>query len=150
MNIARRLTLHFREIQKNPLSYCYAEPLDPENDLTNWKGWIEGPDDSPYSHQRFDLSINFPSDYPFKPPKIRFLTPIYHPNIGANGEICLDLLHSQWSPALSVHSLLISLCSLLTDPNPEHGLNKETLHLFRTDRSKYEQTAKQWTINSKL
>jgi ubiquitin-conjugating enzyme E2 D/E len=58
----------------------------------------------------------------------------------------LDILHSQWSPALTIHSLLISLCSLLTDPNPEHGLNKEALQLYRTNKEKYEETAKQWTI----
>jgi ubiquitin-conjugating enzyme E2 D/E len=154
MALLRRLIHHYREIEKNPPPYCYASPVDSSKDMIDWVGWIDGPEDSPYFNGRFSLSLTFTSDFPFKPPQIKFVTPIFHPNISAEGEICLDILHSQWSPAITIRSLLISLCSLLTDPNPEHGLNKEALQLYRTDRSKYEQAAKQWTniyaIDTKL
>ena len=147
MSLLRCLTHHYREIEKNPPPYCYAQPVDPSKDLTNWIGWIDGPEESPYYNGRFSLSLKFPSDFPFKPPEMKFVTAIYHPNISSKGEICLDILHSQWSPALTIRGLLISLCSLLTDPNPAHGLNKEALQLFRTNKQKYEEIAKQWTIN---
>ena len=61
-----------------------------------------GPGDSPYSGGVFFLAIHFPTDYPFKPPKVNFTTRIYHPNINSNGSICLDILRDQWSPALTI------------------------------------------------
>jgi ubiquitin-conjugating enzyme E2 D len=67
-----------------------------------WQATIMGPPDSPYQGGVFFLTIHFPSDYPFKPPKIAFTTRIYHPNINSNGSICLDILRSQWSPALTI------------------------------------------------
>ena len=64
------------------------------------------------------MQIVFPPDYPFKPPKIRFLTKMYHCNVDAKGGICLDILKEHWSPALTISKVLLSICSLLTDPNP--------------------------------
>jgi ubiquitin-conjugating enzyme E2 D/E len=57
----------------------------------------------------------------------------------------LDILHDKWSPALSLRSVLLSLCSLLTDPNPEHGLEQEILNVYRTNKAKYEENAREWT-----
>lgn len=140
----KRLIHHQNEIKTNPLTYCYAAPANEGEDLTNWIGYIDGPDDSPYQGGRFHLKIDFPSDYPFRPPHIHFTTQIYHPNISLKGEICLDLLHTQWSPALSIRALLISLCSLLTDPNIEHGLNQDALKLYRTNRNQYDENVRFW------
>jgi len=145
MSLTRRLLHHHREMQKNPSPLCHAEPKDAVKDMTHWIGWIDGPQDTPYTGGRFHLKIDFPSDYPFRAPQIQFVTPVYHPNISTKGEICLDILHSQWSPVLTVRSLLISLCSLLTDPNPEHGLNKEALKVYVSDQEKYNEIAKEWT-----
>merc|ERR1711861_97951 len=85
--------------------------------MFNWQATIMGPPDSAYEGGIFFLNINFPSDYPFKPPKVTFTTKIYHCNVNSNGSICLDILQSQWSPALTVSKVLLSVCSLLTDPN---------------------------------
>merc|ERR1719507_1080864 len=71
-----------------------------------------GPPDSPYQGGVFFLTIHFPTDYPFKPPKVAFTTRIYHPNINSNGSICLDILRSQWSPALTISKVLLSVCSV--------------------------------------
>lgn len=104
-----------------------------------------GPPDSPYSGGIFFLQIHFPTDYPFKPPKVNFTTKIYHPNINSNGSICLDILRDQWSPALTISKVLLSICSMLTDPNPDDPLVPEIAHLYKTDRSRYEATAREWT-----
>ncbi len=125
--------------------------------------------DSPYTGGVFFLNITFPTDYPFKPPKVSFTTRIYHPNINANGSICLDILRDQWSPALTISkgmrgvhrhclpcpldpnrwlicsAVLLSICSMLTDPNPDDPLVPEIAHTYKTDRAKYEQTAREWT-----
>lgn len=145
MSFAKRLVLNYREMENNPHPLCHARPKDVAKDIMHWIGYIDGPQDTPYAGGRFHLMINFPLDYPFKPPEIQFITPIYHPNISTEGEICMDILHSQWSPALSVRNLLISLCSLLADPNSEHGLNKDALRDYQMDQKKYNEIANEWT-----
>ena len=104
-----------------------------------------GPEDSPYAGGVFFLNIHFPPDYPFKPPKVSFTTKIYHPNINANGSICLDILKDQWSPALTISKVLLSISSLLTDPNPDDPLVPEIANIFKNDTAKYNATAKEWT-----
>ena len=104
-----------------------------------------GPDDSPYAGGVYFLNIHFPTDYPFKPAKINFTTRIYHPNINSNGSICLDILKDQWSPALTISKVLLSISSLLTDANPDDPLVPEIAHIYKTDKSKYEATAREWT-----
>ncbi|KAK8560896.1 hypothetical protein V6N13_026331 [Hibiscus sabdariffa] len=106
-----------------------------------------GPPDSPYAGGVFLVSIHFPPDYPFKPPKVSFRTKVFHPNINSNGSICLDILKEQWSPALTISKVLLSICSLLTDPNPDDPLVPEIAHMYKTDKNKYETTARSWTQN---
>jgi ubiquitin-conjugating enzyme E2 D/E len=90
------------------------------NDMFHWQATIMEPNDSPYQGGVFFLTIRFPTDSPFKPPKwVAFTTRIYHPNINSKGSICLDILRSHWSPALTVSKVLLSICSLLCDPNSD-------------------------------
>ena len=131
------------DLHKDPPTNCSAGPVG--EDVFHWQATIIGPDDSPYAHGVFNLSIHFPTDYPFKPPKVAFSTKIYHPNINSNGSICLDILRSQWSPALTISKVLLSICSLLTDPNPDDPLVPEIARLWKSDRAKYNETARQWT-----
>nr|GMC80070.1 ubiquitin-conjugating enzyme E2 28 [Ipomoea batatas] len=114
-------------------------------DMFHWQATIMGPPDSPYAGGVFLVTIHFPPDYPFKPPKVAFRTKVFHPNINSNGSICLDILKEQWSPALTISKVLLSICSLLTDPNPDDPLVPEIAHMYKTDRAKYEATARSWT-----
>lgn len=145
MTLLKCLTKQLKELEKDPPPYCSAHPVNHENDMINWIGSIRGPEGTPFENGVFKLTIHFPPDYPFKPPRIRFATRIYHPNISSQGDICLDILRTNWSPALTIRTVLLSLCSLLTDPNPEHGLEQEILHVYRTDKNLYEKNAKEWT-----
>ncbi|CAH2054490.1 unnamed protein product [Thlaspi arvense] len=132
-----------KDLQKDPPSNCSAGPV--AEDMFHWQATIMGPPDSPYAGGVFLVSIHFPPDYPFKPPKVSFKTKVYHPNINSNGSICLDILKEQWSPALTISKVLLSICSLLTDPNPDDPLVPEIAHMYKTDKSKYESTARSWT-----
>jgi len=139
----KRITKELTDLGKDPPSNCSAGPVG--DDMFQWQATILGPSDSPYQGGVFFLTITFPSDYPFKPPKIAFSTKIYHPNINSNGSICLDILRSQWSPALTISKVLLSICSLLTDPNPDDPLVPEIARTFKTNREQYNQLAADWT-----
>ncbi|RMZ78040.1 hypothetical protein DV737_g4119, partial [Chaetothyriales sp. CBS 132003] len=130
-------------VEADPPSSCSAGPMG--DDLFHWQATIMGPSDSPFQGGVFFLAIHFPTDYPFKPPKVNFTTRIYHPNINSNGSICLDILRDQWSPALTISKVLLSICSMLTDPNPDDPLVPEIAHVYKTDRERYEATAREWT-----
>ncbi|KAI3837108.1 hypothetical protein MKX03_031054 [Papaver bracteatum] len=93
------------------------------------QGTIMGPTDSPYAGGVFLISIDISKDYPFKPPKVAFKTQVFHPNINSSGSICLDILKEQWSPALTVNKVMLSICSLLTDLNPDDPLVLEIAHI---------------------
>jgi len=104
-----------------------------------------GPADSAYEGGVFLLKIEFPKDYPFKPPKIKFETKIYHCNVNDKGGICLDILKDNWSPALTISKVLLSICSLLNDPNPDDPLVPEIADLYKKNRAAHDNTARDWT-----
>lgn len=105
---------------------------------------VMGPEKSAYEGGVFFLNVNFPTDYPFKPPKVQFTTKIYHCNVNSNGSICLDILKDQWSPALTISKVLLSISSLLTDPNPNDPLVPEIAQLYLKDKKKHDETAVDW------
>ncbi len=139
----KRIKKELEEINRDPPANCSAGLVD--DDLYHWQATIMGPSDSPYQGGVFFLSINFPMDYPFKPPKCVFQTKIYHPNINSNGAICLDILKDQWSPALTVSKVLLSISSLLCDPNPDDPLVPEIANLYKTNVRQFNENARNWT-----
>ena len=139
----KRIKKEYEELQRDPPANCSAGPIG--DDLFKWQAHIVGPGDSPYQNGLFALHIVFPMDYPFKPPKLSFVTKIYHPNINSNGAICLDILKDQWSPALTIGKVLLSISSLLCDPNPDDPLVPEIANLYKTNKVKFEENAKAWT-----
>ena len=133
----RRIQKELADLEKDPPANCSAGPISP-TDKFQWQATIMGPEGSPYHGGVYFLNIHFPSDYPFKPPKIQFTTRIFHPNINANGSICLDILKETWSPALTISKVLLSISSLLTDPNPDDPLVPDIAHMYKNDKPKYE------------
>ena len=148
MSAIKRLQRELLEVSEltnqDPQNIVYSvAPV--EQNLFQWTGFIFGPTKSPYQGGVFRIIVNFPPDYPFRPPHVHFNTPIYHPNINQAGAICLDILKDQWSPALTITKVLLSISSLLTDPNPNDPLAHEIAQVYLTNRRLYEQTAKRWT-----
>jgi len=140
---SKRITNELKDLRKDPPTSCSAGPIG--DDIYKWEGCIFGPEDSPYVGGMFHLAIDFPVDYPFRPPHVRFTTKIYHPNINASGLICLDILKGQWSPALTISKVLLSITSLLTDPNPNDPFVLDIANLYKQDRAAYEEKAREWT-----
>lgn len=146
MAALRRLQKELVEIRDNPPENCTAGPVDMDDSMFHWQATLQGPEGSVYENGLFYLNIHFPSEYPFKPPRIRFITQIYHCNISGSGGICLDILKNQWSPALTLSKVLLSISSLLTDCNPDDPLVPEIAELYRQDREAHDSKARLWTL----
>jgi len=138
-----RLKKELVALHKSPPANCSAGPVN--DDIFFWKATIMGPSDSPYYNGVFELDIHFPVNYPFKPPKCNFITKIYHPNINSAGSICVDILKNNWSPALTISKVLLSICSLLNDPNPDDPLDIDIANEYKDNYQQFINTAKTWT-----
>lgn len=104
-----------------------------------------GPKGSPYEGGIFELELFLPEGYPMKPPIVRFLTRIFHPNIDNVGRICLDILKKQWSPALQIRTVLLSIQALLSSPNMDDPLSNDVAKVWQMNAEKACNMAKQWT-----
>jgi len=140
----KRINKELKDLTEDPPANCSAGPQG--DDLFDWIATIMGPEGTPYHGGIFFLRINFPSDYPFKAPKIAFTTPIYHCNVNKSGGICLDILKGQWSPALTISKVLLSITSLLSDPNPDDPLMPEIAKLYKSNKAKHDVNARESTI----
>ena len=144
MSTIKRLNADLKEMLEHPPTNCSAGPIS--DNIYEWQATILGPHDSPYHNGVFYLNINFTEEYPFKPPKIKFTTKIYHCNINSRGSICLDILKNEWSPALTISKVLLSICSLMTDPNPNDPLVTEIADLYLKNRNLHNTKAREHTI----
>nr|XP_046254908.1 ubiquitin-conjugating enzyme E2 E1 isoform X1 [Scatophagus argus] len=140
---AKRIQKELADITLDPPPNCSAGPKG--DNIYEWRSTILGPPGSVYEGGVFFLDIAFTPDYPFKPPKVTFRTRIYHCNINSQGVICLDILKDNWSPALTISKVLLSICSLLTDCNPADPLVGSIATQYTTNRAEHDRTAKQWT-----
>ncbi|TIC30527.1 putative ubiquitin-conjugating enzyme E2 [Wallemia mellicola] len=136
------------------------QAIPSEEDIRYFDVSIQGPDGSPFEKGIFKLELWLPSSYPMEPPKVRFLTKIYHPNIDKLGRICLDILkggyslyitsdqltHSdKWSPALQIRTVLLSIQALLSSPNPDDPLANDVAEHYKTDEQAAKAVSKEWT-----
>jgi len=141
--IHNRIKKEYQDLQKEKNSNVQVKLVN--NDIRHWKGRIKGPIDTCYQGGIFDVDIIIPDDYPFKPPKMKFDTKIWHPNISSvTGAICLDILKNEWTPALTIRTALISLQALMCEPVPNDPQDAVVAKQYMSDIKLFNQTAKHW------
>ncbi|KAI9032950.1 ubiquitin-conjugating enzyme/RWD-like protein [Hyaloraphidium curvatum] len=120
-----------------------------EDNLSHLKGAFEGPPGTVYEGGKYVVDIQIPQDYPFKPPKMKFDTKIYHPNISSQtGAICLDILKADggsWSPVYTLKTAILSLQALLQSPEPKDPQDAEVAKVFMSNPAEFDRTARAWT-----
>ena len=141
--IHNRIKKEYQDLQKEKNSNVLVKLVN--NDIRHWKGRIKGPIDTCYQGGIFDVDIVIPNEYPFKPPKMKFDTKIWHPNISSvTGAICLDILKNEWTPALTIRTALISLQALMCEPVPNDPQDAVVAKQYMSDIKLFNETAKHW------
>ncbi|SHO77767.1 Ubiquitin conjugating enzyme [Malassezia sympodialis ATCC 42132] len=149
----RRLTIEYKQLTSDPNTLFPAVGPISEDNYLEWEALLPGPDDTPFEGGVFSARLSFPPTYPLEPPKMRFDPPIFHPNVYPDGTVCISILHAagddpnmyessseRWSPVQSIEKILLSVLSMLAEPNVESGANIDACKLYRDDRAAYEQT----------
>ncbi|KIP02757.1 hypothetical protein PHLGIDRAFT_130560 [Phlebiopsis gigantea 11061_1 CR5-6] len=139
----KRIHREVADLKKEDLGSITLRPSD--DNLFQWKATLPGPEGSVYEGGIFNVDITLGHDYPFSAPHMTFRTRIYHMNINDRGGICIDILKHNWSPALSLFKVILSLSSLLTDPNPKDPLVPSIAQEYTKHREQHDRTARQWT-----
>uniref|UniRef100_A0A4W3IMN8 E2 ubiquitin-conjugating enzyme n=1 Tax=Callorhinchus milii TaxID=7868 RepID=A0A4W3IMN8_CALMI len=142
----RRLMRDFKRLQEDPPAGVSGAPS--ENNIMVWNAVIFGINVKyiktsvfeicSYFAGTFKLTIEFTEEYPNKPPTVRFVSKMFHPNVYADGSICLDILQNRWSPTYDVSSILTSIQSLLDEPNPNSPANSQAAQLYQENKREYE------------
>ncbi|GMR41666.1 hypothetical protein PMAYCL1PPCAC_11861, partial [Pristionchus mayeri] len=144
MSSSRRLQKELGDLKECGVKAYNTVEYDEQN-LLHWVVTLL-PDKEPYSKGAFRVSIDFPADYPFKPPKITFNTKIYHPNIDEKGQVCLGIVSpDNWKPATRTEQVLMALLGLINEPEPDHPLRSDLAEEFLKDRKKFNKTAEEFT-----
>lgn len=131
----RRLLKDLSTVSKHTDNTIFAQPL--ADDILTWTAIIMGPPNTPYENGTFSLILTFDESYPNHPPEISFISQMFHPNIYTNGDLCLDIIKNRWSPSYDVLSILLSIQSLLNDPNNESPANHEASRLYTDNTEEY-------------
>lgn len=129
--------------------------------LDKWDLTINGPEKSPYEGYLLRARMEFPSQYPYQPPKFKFISPVFHPNVYEDGKVCISILHtdqdeivdadvlnSAWTPGLNVRTVCISIISLLNEPNIYSAANVDASKMFRDDKKAYALKIKEYLDNA--
>ena len=151
----RRLMRDFKRMQTDPPAGVSASPIadnvmtwytptfyptlsyDRSTNKYSRNAVIIGPSDTPFEDGTFRLVMHFEEQYPNKPPGVKFISTMFHPNVYATGELCLDILQNRWSPTYDVAAILTSVQSLLNDPNTSSPANVEASNLYKDNRREY-------------
>mmetsp|Transcript_25981 Transcript_25981/g.84009 ORF Transcript_25981/g.84009 Transcript_25981/m.84009 type:complete len:152 (+) Transcript_25981:289-744(+) len=141
--LPRRIVKETQRLTQEPVPGISATPY--EDNLRYFNVLISGPTESPYDGGIFKLELFLPEDYPMAPPKVRFLTKIFHPNVDKLGRICLDILKDKWSPALQIRTVLLSIQALLSAPNPDDPLDNNVAELWKKNEPEALKKAALWT-----
>ncbi|KAM6495166.1 Ubiquitin-conjugating enzyme/RWD-like protein [Amanita muscaria] len=150
MPLPKRIIKETERLIADPAPGITAAPH--EDNLRYFDVTIEGPGGSPFEREDLSfysalasLELFLPEEYPMAPPKVRFLTKIYHPNIDKLGRICLDILKDKWSPALQIRTVLLSVQALLSAPNPDDPLATDVAKHYKENEKDAQRVSREWT-----
>jgi len=150
MAAQKRIGKEYADLIKSPPNGMIVALID-ESDLHKWTITMDGPPGSPYAAGTFTLHLTLPTDYPFKPPTVNFITKIYHPNISNdsppnNGAMCLGMLKPDlWKPSTKISAVLEFARQLLKEPNPDDAVETKIAEQYKVDRAGWEKEAREWT-----
>jgi len=149
----RRLMAEYKQLTLNSPEGILAGPIDEQN-FFEWEALIAGPEETAFEGGVFPATLVFPNDYPLSPPKMKFTCKIFHPNVYADGRVCISILHApgddiygyesrseRWSPVQSVEKILLSVVSLLAEPNDESPANVDAAKMWRDNREAFQKRA---------
>ncbi|KAL7640017.1 UNVERIFIED_CONTAM: hypothetical protein RMT77_009431 [Armadillidium vulgare] len=149
----KRLMREYKQLTLNPPEGIIAGPTNEEN-FFEWEAYILGPEGTCFECGVFPAKLNFPHDYPLSPPKMQFSCKIFHPNIYPDGRVCISILHApgddpmgyessaeRWSPVQSIEKILLSVVSMLAEPNDESSANVDAAKMWRDDREQFNSIA---------
>ncbi|KAJ1734346.1 ubiquitin-conjugating enzyme E2 N [Coemansia biformis] len=141
--VPKRILKEIERLHNDPAPGIDVTPVN--DSIRYFQVVMAGPSQSPYQGGQFKLELFLPEDYPMSPPKVRFMTKMYHPNIDKLGRICLDILKDKWSPALQIRTVLLSIQALLSAPNPDDPLANDVAEQWKANEKRAIQTASEWT-----
>ncbi|KAK5125573.1 hypothetical protein LTR08_005201 [Meristemomyces frigidus] len=144
----KRIMKELGEVRTNPPPGCNVI-LANEDDMNIWEATMDGPSDSPYTGGRFKIQITLPKEYPFKPPRVAFLTKIYHPNVmnDDTGSMCLGMLRpDEWKPPNKIADVLRLVRTVLAAPQPDDAVEQQIAREFKDDRKSFDKVAKEWVV----
>jgi len=139
------LNKEIADLNKGMASMPWLSSAAPKADnLFEWEATLKGPEETPYEGGVFKVGVSFPSDFPFKPPTVKFETKIYHCNVSESGDVCMGLLKDGWSPGLRVDRVLKELRQLIASPNPDDPLDASIAAEFTGNRAEFDKKAAAW------